>query len=353
MALSIPALRCGGPAYLPHSQVLRSGPFTLLFEQGELRRIRLGDREVIRRVYLSVRGPDWGTIPAELSGLQVDAKEDHFALGYLLTYKQGGIDFTWAVSITGGPEGNIRVEARGKAGSAFAVNRVGICVLHPLRECSGMPALVRGMDDEAKEGRFPDLISPHQPFQAFKEIAHVVEKEWLGLVRFEGETFEMEDQRNWSDGSFKTYCPPQSEPKPRSLEAGWETLQTATLMLLNPDSRPVEDLLAALPPTVSVPLLRPDTDSGKPVPGFGLGLASHGRPLGPKDEERLKALSLFHLRADFRLAQPGFKDALLNAAAQAQALSLPLEVALVLPEDAETALAEFAEAWEESGAEAV
>lgn len=353
MALSIPALRCGGPALLPHTQVLRSGPFTLLLEEGQLRRIRLGDREVVRRIYLSVRGPDWATPPAELSDLKVDAKADHFAASYLLTFKKGEIDFTWAVSITGGPEGNIRVEARGKANSAFATNRVGICVLHPLRECSGMPALVRGMDDEAKEGRFPDLINPQQPFLGFKEIAHVVEKEWLGLVRFEGETFEMEDQRNWTDGSFKTYCPPQSDPKPRRLEAGWETLQTATLMLLNPESKPVEELIAALPPAISVPVLRPETDLGRPIPGFGFGLASHGGPLDARDAARLKALSPFHLRADFRLAQAGVQAELERAAAQAQALAIPLEIALVVPEDGEAALAEFAQAWEATGAEAV
>ncbi len=352
-SLSIPALRCGGPNNLPFSRTLRSGPFSLLFEQGELRRIRLGDREVIRRIYLTVRGPDWGTIPGILSDLKADVADDHFSLSFLLGYKQGEIDFSWQVAVTGGPEGNIRVEAKGRAGSAFATNRVGICVLHPLRECAGMPALVRGMDDEAREGRFPDLINPQQPFLAFKEVAHVVEKEWLGLIRLEGETFEMEDQRNWSDGSFKTYCPPQDQPKPRRIEAGWETVLSATLMLLNPESKPVEELIAALPASVTVPGMLPQTDVGKPVPGFGFGLPSHGMLPDPRDAARLKSLSPFHLRADFRLAQPGWREELRRAVAQADALSLPLEAALVVPENPDAALAEFAAAWEAAGAEAV
>jgi D-apionolactonase len=352
-SLSIPALRCGGPNHLPLSRVLRAGPFTLLFEQGELRRIRLGDREVIRRIYLTVRGPDWSTVPGVLSDLQSDVAADHFSLAFRLTYQQGVVDFAWQVAITGGPEGNIRVEAKGRAASAFATNRVGICVLHPLRECAGMPALVRGVDDETREGRFPDRINPNQPFLAFKEVAHVVEKEWLGLVRFEGETFEMEDQRNWSDGSFKTYCPPQDQPKPRRIEAGWETTQSATLMLLNPESKPVEELVAALPPAIAVPIMVPLTDMGKPIPGIGFGLPSHGLPLDSRDADRLKTLSPFHLRADFRLAQPGWYGELQGAASQAAALSLPLEVALVLPENPDAALAEFSAAWEAAGAEAV
>jgi D-apionolactonase len=341
----------------------------MLFEQGELRRIRLGDREVLRRIYLTVRGPDWSTIPPEVSLLDVESGPDSFKIKFLLTHKQGDVEFSWDVGIIGEPFGNIRFEARGLAGSAFATNRVGVCVLHPLRECSGMPALVRGVDGETKEGRFPETIEPHQPFLAFNEIAHVVEKEWLALVRLQGETFEMEDQRNWTDGSFKTYCPPQDQPKPRRIEAGWKTVQSVSLELQNPDNKPVAELVAALVASGVMralpdsegnaasgsrrPTLKPDTDKGWPVPGIGFGAASHGLALDPKDVERLKVLAPFHLRADFRLAQPGFKDLLRTAAAQAHALSLPLEAALVVPEDGDALLAEFAGAWEESGAEAV
>lgn len=342
----------------------------MLFEQGELRRIRLGDREVLRRIYLTVRGPDWSTIPPEVSLLDVESGTDSFKVKFLLTHKQGDVEFSWDVGIIGEPFGNIRFEARGLAGRAFATNRVGVCVLHPLRECAGMPALVRGVDEETREGRYPETIEPHQPFLAFKEIAHVVEKEWLALIRLQGETFEMEDQRNWTDGSFKTYCPPQDQPKPRRIEAGWKTVQSVSLELQNPDNKPVAELVSALiasgvmkanpesqGDTASgspfIPTLKPDTDKGWPVPGIGFGAASHGLALDPKDVERLKVLAPFHLRADFRLAEPGCRETLIAAAAQAQALAVPLEAAVVIPEEGDRPLAEFAAAWEESGAEAV
>ena len=77
------------------------------------------------------------------------------------------------------------------------------------------------------------------------------------------------------------------------------------------------------------------------------------KPWTRKTCRRLKALAPFHLRADLRLSHAGFREELSRAAAQAAALSLPLEVALVLPENAEAALAEFVPAWEASGAEAV
>lgn len=350
--LSVPLIRCGGPANLPQSHALQAGPVSLLFEQGELRRIRLGDREVLRRIYLSVRGPDWSTIPPVLSDLRLESAPDSFVMMYRLDCRQGEVDFTWEVSVRGNPEGVIRFDAHGKANRPFATNRVGICVLHPLRECVGNPALVRDPEGQTSEGRFPEAINPHQPFFNMFEILHVVEKEWLAMVMLEGEHFEMEDQRNWSDGSFKSYCPPQSRPKPRQLETGFEGHQVATLLFQNPDGKPIGELAASLAaagvirPAGALPVLKPLADDGRTVPGFGFGLASHGQPMDPRDIARIRQLSPFHLRADFRLAQPGWREELTRAVGQARALSIPLECALVIPKDGPSALAEFAQAWE-------
>ncbi len=36
-------------------------------------------------------------------------------------------------------------------------------------------------------------------------------------IEFEGGLFEMEDQRNWTDNTFKSYTPPLSDPRPLHL----------------------------------------------------------------------------------------------------------------------------------------
>lgn len=90
------------------------------------------------------------------------------------------------------------------------------------------------------------------------------------------------------------------------------------------------------------------------MPGFGFGLASHGEAPAAQDIARIKALSPFHLRADFRLAEAGWRDDLARATAQAKAMSLPLECALVVPgQGGPAALAEFAAAWEAAEGEAL
>jgi D-apionolactonase len=47
--------------------------------------------------------------------------------------------------------------------------------------------------------------------------------------RVENDVFEMEDQRNWSDASYKTYVRPLELPWPSKLKAGKEIRQRVTL----------------------------------------------------------------------------------------------------------------------------
>ena len=45
----------------------------------------------------------------------------------------------------------------------------------------------------------------------------------------EGDAFEMEDQRNWADASFKTYVRPLSKPRPYVIAKGAADRQRITV----------------------------------------------------------------------------------------------------------------------------
>lgn len=340
MSLSPIVLRTGGPSFLPHSTVLRAGPLTMLLEQGEIRRVKRGESEILRRIYLALRGTDWRTIQPTVADLKVEQGPEAFRATYRLLHKQDEFDFAWDVVVEGDAFGRLRFHAEGKAGSAFATNRVGLCLLHPPKESAGRPVRWTAPDGTAKEGHFPTTISPHEPFKEIVAFSHqLVDGTWVDLA-YAGETFEMEDQRNWTDGSFKTYCPPAHRPKPRKLEAGWTLIQGVTLELRGGDApaaaRPANDA-----PGV-VTLRCGDPYEALDLPAIGLGLASHGRPLGPKDIERIRALKPSHLRANFRLAEAGLGEFLDRAASEAESLGTALEAALVVGEDVEGTLAAFA-----------
>jgi hypothetical protein len=62
-------------------------------------------------------------------------------------------------------------------------------------------------------------------------LTHEVLPGVKATVRMEGDTFEMEDHRNWTDASFKTYVRPLALPWPYTLKAGEAVRQSVTLTL--------------------------------------------------------------------------------------------------------------------------
>jgi len=73
------------------------------------------------------------------------------------------------------------------------------------------------------------LIDPWQPFKDIHTIEHTLASGLTVRCSLTGEVFEMEDQRNWSDASFKTYSRPLELPWPYTLEAGSTSEQAVRL----------------------------------------------------------------------------------------------------------------------------
>lgn len=353
-------LRHGSAGPLPERRPLRAGPLSLVLEAGDVRGVKLRGREVIRRIYGAVRDRDWGTVRGEISDFRLAATAAEFRAAYTSVHREGEIHFVWQAEITGRADGTIRFSFDGEARSAFRRNRIGLCVLHPLRECAGARVRTRHIDGTAAWRRFPELIAAEQPiagFSGLRALAHEVEPGWWAELAFAGEVFETEDQRNWIDASFKTYGTPLSLPRPVEVAAGSRVRQTVWLRL-----RPAPAIFAARGGAAG-PALRPRVEAPPPLPGterpattvrlggavlgrlpgLGLGMASHGRPLGPREVKRLSALGPAHLRADLRLARPAWRDSLRLAARDALELGAALELALHLPADQPGDLAPVAE----------
>jgi len=341
--LSRNVLRYGTDDRLPEQIELHAGPLTMIYEEGDLRYIRLGDREILRRVYVAVRDPNWGTVLPALSNTRMDIASDSFRVIYDVENKQGDIDFFWHGTITGDAQGTITFTMEGVARSTFLRNRIGFCVLHPMRECAGQPCTVWKADGTVEQGVFPELISPHQPFTGMRAISHPVMPDVWAEVRFAGEVFEMEDQRNWTDASYKTYCTPLALPSPVEVREGTKVSQSVTLTLVSREDIPI---IQAKPRDASVTLSVGQSPCG-PVPRIGLGVASHGQPLSQRELVRLQALNLSHLRIDLSLSQSDYDSMLHQAAAEAGALGVPLEIALHLSDAAAEELGAFAAALEQ------
>jgi len=313
-----PMLYDGSGQPAPQPAALRAGPLALAYENGALRCIKLGSADVLLMIYAAVRDHNWGTVPGRLSDEQIEAGRDSFRIQFRSEHVQNDVDFVWTGTITGAADGTVAFHFDGEARATFRRNRIGFCVLHPM-SCAGKACTIRTVDGQQSEGQFPLHIAPHQPFKNLRAIAHQVVPGVTAEVLMEGDTFEMEDQRNWTDASYKTYCTPLELPFPVTVEKGTKVVQTVTLRLSG-TAPAAESAPAPLAFTVS-------REAVGPLPPLGLGAASHGQPLRARELDRLKALNLGHLRVDLRLSAPGWEAALRRAAAEAVGIGAQLEVA--------------------------
>ena len=122
----------------PLAVPLRAGPLRLVFDRGELRWIRLGEREVLRGIYVAVREPGWATVPGAHRGPRHRRPSPTpSASRFVARHERGDVRFDWEARIEGTADGRIVYAIDGAAGATFLRNRIGFCVLHPASECAG------------------------------------------------------------------------------------------------------------------------------------------------------------------------------------------------------------------------
>jgi len=325
-------LEYGKDEPLPESIPLRAGPFEMIFQNGDLRCIRLGEREVIRRIYAAVRDQNWGTVLGKISNLKIEPGESSFRIEYDSDHTEREISFAWHAEIAGRADGEIRFSFDGKAQTTFFRNRIGFCVLHPIRECAGAKCRVEYMDGSQREAVFPALVAAEQPVKDIHDLRALAQEVEPGVwaeVRFEGDIFEIEDQRNWIDASYKTFCTPLRLPYPVEIQAGTRIQQSVRLKLLGAPAAPV----LSRPPRSSArePVrLRLEPWKSRPLCPVGLGVSSFQKEYGDALARALRSLHLSHLRAELRLSDPAWKKALEHAEWEASVLAVPLEISLTL-----------------------
>ncbi|MBB4568844.1 D-apionate lactonase [Rhizobium leucaenae] len=211
-------------------QRLAAGRLAVDFKDGNLRAITYDGTEVLRAVSYLVRDRDWGTYAPRISDLKIDQGQDGFSIGYLAHCTgPDDTDLEIRVHISAEAGGAVVFEAEAMSKTGFETNRCGFCILHPIVGVAGTPVSVEHVDGRREGTRFPDLIEPWQPFKDMRAITHTVMPDVTAECRMEGDTFEMEDQRNWSDASYKTYVRPLALPWPYRIPAGQSVSQRIVL----------------------------------------------------------------------------------------------------------------------------
>ncbi|XDA97312.1 hypothetical protein AB1M95_14480 [Sulfitobacter sp. LCG007] len=210
---------------VPLSERLSVGPLSFTLEGAAVRHIRVGDQEILRGIAFLVRDRDWGTAAPVLSETARETG-DYIDISWKAEFGDAEAGLDVALRLKADTTG-LRVEVKGTARGDFETNRTGLTVLHPAA-VTGCPAQVHHSTARVELAVFPDLIKPWQVFRDIAGIAY--QREGLSVTcDFEGDIFEMEDQRQWGDASFKTYSRPLALPWPYVIADGEEFSQTVTL----------------------------------------------------------------------------------------------------------------------------
>lgn len=202
---------------------LQAGLLTAELQDTGLGAVVFAGVEVLRGLTWPVRNADWGTYLTDSLSADTTATTHnrHFAC------RAGTFTGRFAVDLT---DGRLVAEVEIVFPAPTLINRAGFTLLHPIRGVAGQPVTLRHPDGSRTDTRFPALISPAQPARNIAGMAHVVQAVAVDIA-MEGDIFEMEDQRNWSDASFKTYCRPLALPFPYQVAAGEIIRQRITLTL--------------------------------------------------------------------------------------------------------------------------
>ncbi|HWJ75175.1 MAG TPA: hypothetical protein VNX29_18610 [Kaistia sp.] len=309
---------------------LRAGALEAEFDSGALRWIRWKGVEVLRSIAFLVRTPGWGTAAPDISGLEIEERPERFTVSFEAHYGAPGVGLRVAVRLKGVAAGRLTAEATIDAEAPFETNRTGFVVLHPLDGFAGTPVHVDHASAPSRDLVIPAQISPGQPVMDIRAVTHRPVPRLTVETRFDGDIFEMEDHRNWSDASFKTYSRPIGLPYPYTLAPGAPIAQSVTVSILD------DGTVAAPAPAIPLPAL-----SGRRLPDYALPLdrlADVTAALAHSDA--LRALAPGWLLLRFDATREAADAGLAPLAALLRSTSARLEVQAILASESDAAAAD-------------
>ncbi|MBK7134423.1 MAG: hypothetical protein IPH69_16850 [Bacteroidales bacterium] len=148
-----------------------------------------------------------------------------------------------------------------------------------------------------------------------------------------GEIFETEDQRNWTDASYKTYCTPLSLPYPVKVEKGEKIIQR---IVFKTEPSPARETINIEPITLSI-----QTKHTAELPKIGIGRSTRPAPLSASEINILRNIRFDHYRTDLYLFSPEWRTSADSALIEAKELGCLIEFALFMDENKIIQINEF------------
>ena len=311
----------------PAARTLAAGALTASLDAGKLRWIRYGGTEALRGLAFVVRGSGWETYAPEITNLEIEEGAGGFRVGYDARIASPDGVLAYRADIVADDERSLVFTVEFEPETEFRTSRTGFVALHPVEGVAGEACSITHSDGTVEETAFPGLIMPLQPFFDISAMRHQVSPGvWLNC-RFEGaDPWETEDQRNWTDASYKTYYRPLALPYPYPLAAGERLRQVATLTF---EGRAASASVGAGGDAAIEIALGGET--GTQMPEIGLGVANLEREHLGHGLDLLKALGPGHVVCECDPRDEHAADALAAGRSLAEALGADVVLEITVP----------------------
>jgi hypothetical protein len=328
------------------SEPLRAGLLSFIFECGRIRNIATDCGELVRRVYVAVRDEYWNTIPGKILNLRIEKTFSSCLVTFDSRHRKREIDFLWHGRITGSPDGKITFSMEGKALSSFKHKRIGLCVLHAATLCKGKPCNVERVDGWVNQSAFPLFIAPWQPFTNIRSMTYETANGQTAIMHFEGDVFETEDQRNWTDATYKTYAPPIDAAGEEMIEKDTPIRQMLTISVPGP----INCQVARFTFPLRLDFRASPLSDRLPELGFTAGLCRELQmePANSPDsrvERLLRSLPFSHARIDIRPYEKAIKEVAKQAISISKKQVIPIECAIHFSDNADSEARVIAEVF--------
>ena len=297
---------------------LVAGPLTLEYSEGSLWNISNGSEEIIRRIYLVFQDINWTSRPFVIKDEIWEVSDRSFSAKIKAQGSHDAKDLSVELEITGSESGEITYRFSASTAVSFMRNRLGLCLLHPIAGLAGRECELTKADGAVEISRFPDAISPNQPFLNLSGISHKLQSGQVVSVNFKGEIFESEDHRNWSDASYKTYCTPISLPFPAQVTPGETLSQKITISISGEHTTAISKNESAVI-TVGAEEIE--------LPEIGLGLSEDPAHLIASEYMGFEDLAIKHLRLSLN-GDSQIRSAVEKALSITKKLKIDLDLAI-------------------------
>ncbi len=189
-------------------------------------------------------------------------------------------------------------------------------------------------------GLFPVEISPHQPFKGIRAMHWKINNSLEARLHFEGDVFETEDQRNWTDASYKTYSTPLDQPYPVEVTKGTSLFQSIEFSLEGEcqDTEKKDEKI----------FFRVGKHMAGKLPDIGVSVSSRTQPLTVHEAGILKNIRFSHIRGELHLFGMHWEKQFEILSGESIKASLPAEICLIFGDDPGAELAKFITLYHQS-----